>query len=127
LVARFAARKRSISLAAAAGRSACGQWVDCLISVSVELAGSNRGAIAEATTSAVISASPVPDRISTGPVNPAVAVTAEHDVGARDVCRGGHGVSCLSSGFGSGRGRQSIVYAEEVARRRTLARETAAH
>ena len=70
LVARFAARKRFISLAAAAGRSACGQVVDCLISVSVELAGSNRGAIAEATTSAVISASPVPDRISTGPVEP---------------------------------------------------------
>ena len=33
--------------------------MDCLISVSVELAGSDRGAIAEATTSAVISGSPV--------------------------------------------------------------------
>jgi hypothetical protein len=62
-------RKRSISPATAAGRSACGQWLACPISVTVEWAGSNRGAIAEATTSAVISGSSAPERMSTGPVN----------------------------------------------------------
>ena len=48
----------------------CGQWLDCPISVTVELAWSNRVATAEAMTSAVITGSSAPERISTGPVNP---------------------------------------------------------